>query len=136
MLIGIDLQKDVSVIEAAYNDGEGVTAAFNLNMLARINRELDGNFNLNRFEHQANYNDIEHRIEITIQSLQEQTVQVGDHAIEFAAGEEILTEYSHKYTIEGFAEFAETYGFSLHHHWTDSQNYFGVLHLVVEGATS
>lgn len=135
LLIGVDLQKEVSVIEAAYNDAEGVTAAFNLNLLARINRELDSNFDLAMFAHRAVYNDTEHRIEITIQSLREQTVRVGNQRISFAAGEEILTEYSHKYTIEGFAKFASRYGFTLHHHWTDPKDYFGVLHLVLEGAS-
>lgn len=131
LLIGIDLQKDISVIEAAYNDSEGVTAEFNLNLLTRINREIDADFDLSLFEHIAIYNEDDHRIEISIRSLVEQTVQVGNESFEFQAGESILTEFSHKYTVEGFAEFASQYGFSLHRHWTDERNYFGVLHLVL-----
>ena len=134
LLIGIDLQKEISVIEAAYNDNEGVTAAFNLNLLTRINRELDGEFDLAMFEHDAIYNEANSRIEISIRSLHDQVVRVGTQTFEFAAGEKILTEYSHKYTIAGFAEFASHYGFELHHHWTDRLDYFGVMHLVLEGA--
>jgi dimethylhistidine N-methyltransferase len=132
LLIGIDLQKDVSVIEAAYNDVGGVTAEFNLNLLTRINTELDGSFDQSKFEHKAIYNSNHHRMEISIVSLVEQSVQVSGRDYQFAKGEEILTEYSHKYTIDGFADFASQYGFSLHKHWTDEQGYFGVLHLVLD----
>ncbi|EMI16348.1 methyltransferase [Rhodopirellula maiorica SM1] len=132
LLIGIDLQKDIDVLHAAYDDREGVTAAFSLNLLNRINRELGGNFDSDRFEHRAVYNTLHHRIEISIVSLADQVVSIGDHAIDFAAGEAILTEYSHKYTVDGFATFARKYGFQLHKSWTDAQNYFAVLHLVIE----
>ena len=136
LLIGIDLQKDVEVIEAAYNDAEGITSAFNLNLLARINTELGGDFDLEQFAHKAIYNPLEHRMEISIVSLQDQQVQVQDQVIPFGEGEEILTEYSHKYTVSDFAEFASQFGFSLHEHWTDDREYFGVLHLVLDNPES
>lgn len=132
LLIGIDLQKDVSVIEAAYNDADGVTANFNLNLLRRVNAELNGDFALEQFEHKAIYNAVEHRMEISISSLCDQRVWIGNRRIEFRRGEEILTEYSHKYTIDGFARFAAQFGFSLHKYWTDDRDYFAVLHLVLD----
>lgn len=132
LLIGIDLHKATDVLESAYNDALGVTAEFNLNLLARINHELDGNFDLEQFEHKAFYNQSQHRIEISIVSLTDQIVEIGDEAITFSKGEEILTEYSHKYTVAGFAQFSSQFGFSLHKHWTDENEYFAVLHLVLE----
>ncbi len=132
LLIGIDLQKDTDVLHAAYDDHEGVTAAFSLNLLSRINRELGVNFDCDRFKHRAVYNSLHHRIEISIVSLENQRVSIGDHTVDFAAGEAILTEYSHKYTVEGFARFARQYGFHLHKSWADPKNYFAVLHLVIE----
>ena len=132
LLIGIDLQKDVPTIQAAYDDAQGVTAKFNLNLLTRINRDLDGDFDIENFSHKAIYDEAAHRIEISIVSLKEQSVTIGDAVICFHEDEEILTEYSHKYSIEGFAELARQHGFSLHQHWTDSENLFGVLHLVLE----
>ncbi len=132
LLIGIDLQKDVSVVEAAYNDAAGVTAEFSLNLLARINRELGGNFELRDFEHRAIYNAVDHRIEITLVSLRDQEATVGGHRFRFEAGEETLIEYSHKYTVDGFAAFASDFGFTLHKYWTDEREYFGVLHLVLD----
>ncbi|MFC1758326.1 L-histidine N(alpha)-methyltransferase [Planctomycetota bacterium] len=136
LLIGIDLQKDVSVIEAAYNDSAGVTAEFNLNLLTRINSELGGTFDVEQFEHKAVYNADLHRMEISIVSLCEQRVRIGDVEFAFRRNEEILTEYSHKYSVKGFADFAEAYGFSLHQQWTDERNYFAVLHLVLNETKS
>ena len=133
LLIGIDLQKDESQVLAAYNDAKGVTSRFSLNLLARINRELDGDFNQENFRHKAVYNSVKHRVDISIQSLKAQTVSVRDHKFEFEAEEEILTEYSHKYTVEGFAKMAGEHGFSLHQHWTDEHKLFGLLHLVLDG---
>lgn len=130
LLIGIDLQKDVGVIEAAYNDAEGVTEAFNLNLLHRINRQLDANFDVDEFEHLAEYDPVKGRVEIFIVSLSDQTVTIGDQEFEFTKRERILTEYSHKYTIDGFVELASREGFELHKHWTDSAEMFAVLHLV------
>ena len=127
ILIGVDLRKDVSTIEAAYNDSTGVTAKFNLNLLQRINRELDGDFDLENFEHAADYNESLGRVEIRVRSQRSQTVTVGDETFQFAPGDEVRTEYSHKYTIDGFAELASTSGFQLVRHWTDEKKMFGVL---------
>ena len=132
LLIGIDLQKDTAVLEAAYNDSQGVTAEFSLNLLSRINSELGGEFDLEDFQHKAVYDRTHHRIEISIVSRKDQTVRVGDRTFSFRHGEEILTEYSHKYTIDGFASFAAKHGFSLHRHWADDRKYFAVLHLVLD----
>ena len=131
LLIGIDLEKDVDIIESAYNDGKGVTAEFNLNLLSRINRELDGEFDVDRFEHQAVYNDEMGRVEIYLVSQCDQTVAVGDESFEFADGETICTEHSHKYTIDGFADLAAEVGLELRRHWTDERQLFAVLHFVV-----
>ena len=98
-LVGIDLQKSPAVIEAAYNDAAGVTAAFTLNMLARFNRELRANFDLHRFAHRARWNAAASRIDTHIVSLVEQDVRVAGWRIRFAAGEATLVEYSHKYSL-------------------------------------
>lgn len=132
LLIGIDLQKEPAIVEAAYNDKAGVTAEFNLNILNRINVELDGNFELTKFQHRSVYNEKLCRIETSIVSSCDQDVTVDGQVFEFAKEEEIHTEYSYKYTIEGFAEFANPFGFRLHKHWTDEDGYFAVLHLVRE----
>ena len=102
LLIGIDLQKDRTMIEAAYNDSEGVTDKFNLNLLHRLNRELDADFEIGQFRHQAVYNEAEGRVEIFVVSCREQIVSIGDRRFRFDRGERILTEYSHKYTVPGF----------------------------------
>jgi uncharacterized SAM-dependent methyltransferase len=131
LLIGVDLQKEISVIEDAYNDEAGVTAEFNLNLLRHINQELDGNFDLRQFEHRAFYNADQARVEMHLVSRAEQEVTVGGELFDFAEGESICTEYSHKYTIEGFAQIAVQVGFHLRRSWTDDRGYFAVLHLVV-----
>ena len=131
LLIGIDLQKDVSTIEAAYNDREGVTAEFNLNLLARINRELDADFDLDGFTHLAPYDQQANRIEMHLVSQRDQTVRVADEPIQFRRGESICTEHSHKYTIEGFAEMAARAGLALEKVWTDASRYFAVLYFSV-----
>lgn len=132
LLIGIDLQKKPETIHAAYNDSEGVTDQFNLNILHRINAELDANFDVDQFEHLAFYDEVPGRVEIYLVSCCEQTVQIGEHSFKFAAGERIFTEYSHKYSIEGFAKMASEAGFTLHQHWSDEEKLFAVLHLVHE----
>lgn len=132
MLIGFDLQKDVSVLELAYDDPQGVTAAFSLNLLQRINRELDGNFNLEQFEHLSFYNADIGRIEIYAVSKIDQTVTIAEDTYTFAAGERVHLEHSHKYTIEGFAKMAAGAGFQLRKAWTDERQYFAVAHFVVE----
>jgi dimethylhistidine N-methyltransferase len=130
LLIGIDLQKDPAIIEAAYNDSQGVTAAFSKNLLHRINRELGGDFDPDQFRHRAVYDAQAGRVEISLVSLRPQTVDIGTHRFSFRRGEPILTEYSHKYTIEGFARIAAESGFVLRRSWTDPKNWFAVLHLV------
>jgi dimethylhistidine N-methyltransferase len=131
LLIGVDLQKQISVIEAAYNDDAGVTAEFNLNLLRRINRELGGDFDPEQFEHRAFYDEDWDRVEMHLVSQSRQEVTVGEESFSFEQGETICTEHSHKYTIDGFADLASEAGFTLRRHWTDKRQYFAVLHLVV-----
>ena len=129
MLIGVDLKKDAAVLEAAYDDREGVTAAFNKNVLVRINRELGGDFQLNHFQHQAFYNEDQGRIEMHLVSLAQQTVRINGEQISFGQGESIRTEYSYKYDLEGFARLASEAGFRVKRVWTDPKEYFSVQHL-------
>ena len=126
LLLGADLKKDPAILEAAYNDALGVTSAFNLNVLARINRELGGTFDLRAFKHRAFYNDAMGRIEIYIESLFNQRVRVEklDLTVNFAVGELIHTENSYKYDIEGIAQLAAETGFQRKHTWFDSQERF------------
>ncbi|MEM8945396.1 MAG: L-histidine N(alpha)-methyltransferase [Planctomycetota bacterium] len=131
LLIGIDLQKNIDVIEAAYNDARGVTAEFNLNMLRHINRELSGDFQLDKFEHRAVYDCDEHRVEISLVSTRDQAVSVCDRSFELRKDEQILTEYSHKYTVEGFAQVAAEANLTLRRFWTDDRDRFAVLHLAL-----
>ena len=131
LLIGIDLQKEISTIEAAYNDAKGLTASFSLNILNRINCELAGDIKPEQFEHVANYNEMYGRVEIGLRSRQAQVVEIGGEQFAFDQGEEIHTEYSHKYTIEGFAEIASETGLEFRRAWTDPNEFFAVLHFVV-----
>jgi L-histidine Nalpha-methyltransferase len=126
LLLGADLKKDPAMLEAAYNDALGVTSAFNLNVLARINRELGGTFDLRAFRHQAFYNETGGRIEIYIESLLDQKVRIEklDLDVEFAAGELIHTENSYKYDTAGIARLAGQTGFELSRTWLDSQERF------------
>jgi dimethylhistidine N-methyltransferase len=126
LLIGVDLKKDRSILERAYNDRLGVTAAFNLNLLARINRELDGDFDVDRFAHHAFYNDRPGRIEMHLISQAEQTVRVADRTFHFRRGEGIHTECSYKYGLEEFARLASNAGLQLQKVWTDKQRHFSV----------
>ena len=126
LLIGVDLQKDRNVIELAYNDSSGVTSEFNLNMLARINREFGANFNVELFEHLAIYNEDYGRMELYLVSQCEQIVRVGGQSFRFAKGEALLTEHSHKYTLEQFSEMAERAGFVIGTVWTDAERLFSV----------
>ena len=116
MLVGVDLKKDANVLHAAYNDAKGVTAAFNLNLLARINRELGGDFDLRRFRHYAFYNAALGRVEMHLVSLVSQTVNVGNYRFSFDAGESIHTENSYKYSIDGFRALAASAGFEDDHY--------------------
>jgi dimethylhistidine N-methyltransferase len=126
LLIGIDLQKDVRIIERAYNDKAGVTALFNLNILRRINREFGADFRLENFRHRAAYNTGFGRIEMHLISTCDQSVRIAGRQFEFAAGEALLTEHSHKYTYEGFSEMAARAGFTVVAAWTDADEMFSV----------
>lgn len=126
LLIGVDLQKDPAVIEAAYNDRAGLTAEFNLNILRRINRDFGANFDLDAFEHYAFYNEALGRIEMHLRSRQDQTVLIGREKIAFRKGETIHTENSHKFTLAGFRELAASAGFDVAKVWTDDREYFSV----------
>lgn len=123
LLIGVDLEKDQSVLEAAYNDCKGITAAFNKNLLKRINRELNSNFDLYAFEHHAFYNSEKGRIEMHLVSKKTQTVLIGAEEFYFSKDETIHTENSNKYTIPEFRELASDF-FICRKTWTDSRNYF------------
>jgi dimethylhistidine N-methyltransferase len=131
LLIGVDLQKDRHVLERAYNDSAGVTAQFNKNLLARVNRELAADFDLNNWRHHAIYNSTEGRIEIYLISDKEQVAHIGAHEFQFRAGEEILTEYSYKHTIPGFIDLARQAGFEFAQVWTDDARWFGVFYFTV-----
>jgi len=121
LVIGVDLIKDPAILCPAYNDAEGVTAKFNLNLLARINRELSANFDLAAFEHHACYNRIHNRIEMHLASLKRQKVRVNGKTIGFRLGETIHTENSYKYTIEGFKALAQGAGWSSLSVWSDGR---------------
>lgn len=133
LLIGVDLKKDPERLHAAYNDARGVTAAFNLNMLARINRELGASFQLEQYRHYAFYNPHEGRIEMHLASLAEQRVQIDGCDIDFALGETIWTESSYKYTLTEFARLAGTAGFDVRRVWTDREHLFSVQYLEARG---
>src|SRR5882724_634295 len=130
LLIGVDLQKDQNVIEAAYNDQAGVTAEFNLNLLARINRETGANFDLTRWRHRAIYSTEAGRIEMYLISAIDQTVRIQDRQFHFRADEKILTEHSYKHTPEGFIALARQAGFDFLKLWTDDARLFGVFYFV------
>jgi dimethylhistidine N-methyltransferase len=128
-LIGVDLRKPKPVLDLAYNDPEGYTAQFNLNMLARINRDLGANFDVRAFAHRAFYEPSAGRVEMHLASLREQDVTVGRRRFHFAAGETIHTESSYKYTPEGVAGMAREAGFAAAQTWTDPDALFGVFYL-------
>jgi dimethylhistidine N-methyltransferase len=128
-LVGVDLKKDPRVLERAYDDSRGVTAAFNLNLLARMNRELDADFDLSRFRHRAVWVEAASRIEMHLVSQVEQVVHLDDVAIHFARGESICTEHSHKYTLEGFADLARRAGLVVRRVWCDPRQRFSVQYL-------
>ena len=131
LLIGVDLKKDVDVLEAAYNDAAGVTAAFNKNLLRRMNRELDATFDLDRFEHWSFWNEEEGCMESHLRSTTEQTVTVAGEPFSFEEGETIHTEYSYKYTLDEFADLVGEAGFSVEQVWTDDRSYFSVQYCTV-----
>lgn len=131
LLIGVDLQKDSDILDAAYNDSEGYTAQFNKNLLVRINRELGADFNIGQFRHHAFYNEKESRIEMHLVSLQDQQMNIDDQTFLFKKDQSILTEYSHKYSIESFQQLAEQAGFKSVKTWIDKDNLFSVHYLAV-----
>ncbi|HEX8140566.1 MAG TPA: L-histidine N(alpha)-methyltransferase [Pyrinomonadaceae bacterium] len=126
LLLGADLRKERAVLEAAYDDSLGITAAFNLNLLARINRELDSDFDLRAFRHLAVYNEELGRVELYLESRRAQAVRLGKLGMEvsFAEGERIHTENSHKYTVAGLSELAAATGFERTRTWLDSEQRF------------
>ncbi len=126
LLIGVDLIKDPALLHAAYNDAAGVTAAFNKNLLARANRELGADFDLDAFAHYAPYNPMAQRIEMYLVSLKRQSVQLSGRTMEFATGEAVHTEDSHKYSIESFREIAARAGFLPRAVWTDENRLFSI----------
>jgi dimethylhistidine N-methyltransferase len=126
LIIGVDLVKDKDALNAAYDDAAGVTAKFNLNLLARINRELGANFDLASFSHEAFYNAERNRIEMHLASKKRQKVRVAGRTIEFRAGETIHTENSYKYTLESFGALARGAGWTPAAAWTDINGYFSV----------
>lgn len=131
MLVGVDLKKDAARLNAAYNDARGVTAAFNLNLLARINRELGADFGLAAFRHHAFYNGALGRIEMHLVSLKDQRVRVGGAAFAFRGGETIHTENSYKYSLDEFHALARSAGFEPVRSWTDGERQFAVHYLAV-----
>jgi dimethylhistidine N-methyltransferase len=130
LLIGVDLKKDPAVLHNAYNDREGLTAAFNLNLLARINRELGCDFQLDGFEHYAFYNPRESRVEMHLVSKKGQVVHIEGKTISFAKGESIWTENSYKYNLDEFEQMAAAAGFRVERVWVDEQQWFSVQYLM------
>ncbi|MGH9908777.1 MAG: L-histidine N(alpha)-methyltransferase [Pyrinomonadaceae bacterium] len=126
LLLGADLKKSAQVLEPAYNDALGITAAFNLNLLARVNRELEGDFDLRSFKHHSFYNEEIGRVEIYLESTRPQTVTIGKLGmqIQFASGERIHTENSYKYDLAGIAHLAAQTGFTCTRTWLDSRQTF------------
>ncbi len=131
LLIGADLVKDPAILERAYDDAAGVTAAFNLNLLRRLNREFGATFDLNGFRHSAVWVPEASRIEMHLVSVRRQSVTLGDETIKFAAGERLVTEHCHKYTRESFASLAAEGGWSSRRVWTDDDQLFSLHYLEV-----
>lgn len=131
LLIGVDLKKDPTILDAAYNDAQGITAAFNLNLLKRMNNELGTDFDLGQFAHRAFYNALAGRIEMHLMSLKTQTVHLGGVSIAFEEEETILTECSYKYSLSDFAALASAAGLAVHKVWTDPEQKFSVQYLTV-----
>ncbi len=131
LLIGVDRKKPRWILEPAYNDRKGVTAKFNLGILARANRELGADFDLSAFRHHAPYNEPHGRIEMHLISKHPQIVHLDSHEFRFEEGEYITTEYSYKYTLPGFAGLALRAGFELVRNWEDRNHWFSVLFLRV-----
>lgn len=132
LLIGFDLDKDESIVWPAYNDRRGISAAFNLNLLARINRELDADFDLEAFAHRADYVRENECVEMHLVSLADQVVRIAGNEYAFREGETIHTECSYKYSLEHFGRLTARAGFSIRQQWTDPKSYFSVQYLTVD----
>ncbi|MDA0231907.1 MAG: L-histidine N(alpha)-methyltransferase [Chloroflexi bacterium] len=133
VLIGVDLVKPLDLLLAAYNDSQHVTARFNLNLLQRMNRELDANFDISQFRHEAIFNAEESRIEMYLYARRSMSVCVDGVLFHFAEGESILTEYSHKYTLDSFGDLASQAGLETASVWTDPKSLFSVQYLTRRG---
>jgi L-histidine N-alpha-methyltransferase len=131
LLIGVDLIKNVRLLRAAYNDSQGVTAEFNLNVLRHLNAALGADFRPTLFRHEAVYDETHNRIEMRLIATESHRAHIAGKAIQFNAGEYIITEYSHKYSIEGFQDLAAVAGFEPHAFWTDDRQLFSVHYLTV-----
>ena len=129
LLVGFDVKKDATILLPAYNDREGVTAEFNLNLLTRINRELDGDFDLDAFAHRAIYDPANERVEMHLISKRSQVVRISGVEIVFRKGETIRTEYSHKYSFRTFNRLVAEAGFARQRQWMDAKKYFCVQYL-------
>ena len=129
LLIGVDLRKDIAVLERAYNDSQGVTAAFNKNLLVRLNRELAADFAVEQFTHHAHYDREFGRIEMQLISCRRQAVHIAGHRFDFTNDEPIVTEHSHKYTLDGFAALAAAANLHVRQVWTDRDQLFSVQYL-------
>lgn len=129
LLVGVDLVKDRGVLERAYDDAAGITAAFNRNVLERLNRELDATFDVSSFAHRARWNAAEQRIEMELVSLREQVPSIAGIEVELDAGEAIQTELCHKYTVEGFARLAADAGWRPARSWTDPDSLYSLQYL-------
>jgi len=128
LLIGVDLKKEIKVLEAAYNDARGITALFNKNILTHLNREIGTNFNPELFNHQSIWNEDKGRIEMHLFVRKEHSLNINGDTISFEKGESIHTENSHKYTLDEFAEMVSDW-FEVKKVWMDEQNYFSVQYL-------
>ena len=126
LLIGVDLKKDKAILEAAYNDKQGITAEFNLNLLTRINRELGADFDESNWQHKALYNERDGRIEMYLLSKTDQAVQLNGDRFEFKQGDSIHTENSYKYTADEFVQLAERAGFVSGKLWIDKKRLLSV----------
>jgi dimethylhistidine N-methyltransferase len=132
LLIGVDLHKDSEILNAAYNDSQGVTASFNRNILHHANQLLDADFDPDKFDHVAFYNEAERRIEMHLQSSEDQQIHCDGTSIEFSAQERIHTEYSYKYSLEDFSALASSAGLTPRAHWLDQGQNFSVQYFELE----
>jgi dimethylhistidine N-methyltransferase len=132
ILLGVDLEKDHQILHAAYNDAQGVTAKFNLNILNNVNGILNSNFQTRDFCHRAFYNDSDHRIEMHLVAKRDHKVNCGSEKIHFKAGDSIHTENSYKYTLDGIAALAEQAGLQLQRSWCDGDNLFSMNYLIAQ----